>query len=255
MIRRLTQADARLLEILPPVTANACRIRAIHRAYGMGYEFVRFFGNEDGSILLEEEEGFAAVWCGNPAGKEELEAFLPLLAKEVLSETELNLPGFTREEGNAYARSPFPPERLEGVKTDIATAYPLLCRVFEDAVPQGQYDKWYAGFSHRIRHGMSRVFTLPGIVTGTAYCIEEGRLMVSQLGVAQAWRGKGYGKKMLAHICGECAPIRELILHSRDSASDRFYEHLGFQKTGRWYYYASPEQEGEEGRALSSAKT
>lgn len=247
MIRLLSQADTPLLEGLCAESSNACRIKAIWRAYGMGCPFVRFFGNEDGSLLIGEEDGLAVLWCSSHEQVIEAAEFLPLLTREVLSEMPLRLPGFLEEQGTIYERQPFDPLLLDGVKTDIGSAYPLLTEVFPGIVPEGNYEKWYADFSHRLRHGMSKVYTLPGVVTATAYCLENGRLMLSQLGVAEAERGKGWGKQMLAHICADNLPFSRLILHSQDKVSDGFYTHMGFEAVGKWYYYGREEEEVSKG--------
>lgn len=237
MIRQLTQADAPLLEAFQPVDANGCRIRALYRAYGLQYDFVRFFANEDQSILLCLEDGFATVCC-TKEGAAEAAAFLSLTAGEVLSELPLPLEGFSGESGNAYAGQPLAPERIEGIKTDISTAYPLLTESFHGMIPEGKYPLWYADFSHRLRHGVSKVYTLPGIVTGSVYGVENGQLLLCQLGVSQKERGGGWARRMIAHICGENPSAARLLLHSRNGDSDRFYRHLGFEKTGQWYYYS-----------------
>lgn len=243
MIRLLTLQEFPLLASLCAPTWTDCRLKAVAKAYGAGYDFIRFYANGDATILIGYEDGFTSVLLrgDDPSLAAEAAEFVSMLSREILSNRPLPLPGYYFEQGGVYSRPLFPPEPVNGVTEELSAAYPLLSQVFPDTVNKKNYEKWYADLSHRVRHGMSRVFTLPGAASATIYCVENGCLNVAQLGVLPEVRGQGWGRRMLAQLCAACPAADRLLLLSQDAKSDRFYEHLGFDRPEDWYYYTKDE--------------
>lgn len=227
---------------------TALRIRALWRAYvdfigagGPGTEIPAFYANETGKIALCKEGNFAALFLENESLRTNAEAFLPLIAGEILSEYPLDLPGFQAGSGGIYAMETCSGEMLPGVTEALQPAYELLSQVFPDGINPQTYSQWYADLSHRVRHGMSRVFTLDGRCTGTLYFIENGQLAVTQLATHPDFRGQGLARRMLQHIAASAhvdgQPFERILLMSQSPASDHFYEHIGFHRTGNYFIY------------------
>lgn len=235
MLRLLTE-PSRLAE-LPAQSWTARRIRALADAWGLDSGLARFYADEQGRAFLSFEQDLATLFLPDGAFAPEAAEFLSVTAGEVLTDTPLELPGFSEKIGNCYTHSAFPAARMEGVTEGIQTAYELLSRVFPDSIHAGVYREWYADLSHRVRHGMSRVFTLPGICSGTLYCREGDTAQLCQIAVAPERRGEGWGRAMLSHLAAEAGEGMRLELQSRSPESDRFYGHLGFAPAGQWYFY------------------
>ncbi len=245
MIRQLTEQDRPFLEGLTGLHWSTLRIRALTKAYGFGYSFLRFFGDEEYKLAICIQDGFAVLWIAD--GEEsfrkkkaaEAAEFLPMAADYLLSE--LPLEGITEEfeptEGYTFVCREYPPKELEGITENVQVAFPILSRVFPESVNQKCYLQWYADHSHRIRHGMSRVFTLDGVCTGTCYACEDGFLGVNQLATLPEHRKEGWAKAMLSHMTFAVRPEKGILLQSQNPESDRFYERLGFLPVEKWYSY------------------
>lgn len=254
MIRLLSNcpADRRLMEQLGGREVRdsfpALRIRALWRAYadylgtgGPGTEFPEFYANETGEIALCKEGNFAVLFCADTAHAGEAEGFLPLIADEVLADLPLSLPGYKASSGGIYAMEQPRGELLRGVTEEIGAAYEILRSVFPDGINEQNRMQWHADLSHRIRHGMSRVFTLDGSCTGTLYFTEEGQLALSQLATLPSARGQGLARRMIGHIAAavraDGQAFERMILMSQNAASDGFYEHIGFRRIGSYTIY------------------
>ena len=237
MIRLLDQAELGHMEELRGRHFCECRIKAMAKAYGAGYEWVRFYADEQWSTLLCMERGSATLFCRESLPNPDTEGLLMAAATEVLSEIPLVLPGFYEEKGLVFGKKFLSSVQLEGVSSRIADAYEILFRIFPNEVNQTCFPEWYADLSHRIRHGMSRIYTLPGKCTATLSCRENGALFLSQLGTLLGYRRQGLAAALIGHIAAESDCSGPVVLLSRDMESDEFYRHIGFLEMGNWYYY------------------
>lgn len=238
MIRLLSEGDESLLDSLKEQDWAACRIRSLARGYGLTSPLLRIYAEEKGRAFLSYEKDFAVLFLRDSSVKQEAEDLLMVTAGEVLSGTRLQLDGFQEKAGRVYKAGRLRSERLDGIESGIRSAYSLLSSSFPELINETTYPEWYADLSHRIRHGMSKLYVLPSICTGTMQCRENGVVTVAQLAVAPERRGSGWGRKMLEHIAADNQPFERLVLLSRDEKSDDFYERIGFIRIGSWYYYA-----------------
>ena len=220
---------------LSGISWTASRVSALARTYGADSPLARFYTDGAGSFIGFEQD-LATVYLAPGVRVREAEQLLEMTAGRVLSERPLQLAGFAAEEGVCFCHAGLSPARLSGVTGSIRDAYDLLHRAFPAEINANTYRTWYADLSHRVRHGMSLVATLPDICTGTLYCLQDGLALVEQLAVAPERRGEGFGRAMLRHLAAEAGGA-VLVVCSAGADSDRFYRKLGFSPAGRWYRY------------------
>ena len=237
MIRLLDGKNLSRLEALTGESYCECRIRAMAGVYDSRHEWVRFYADDGNRTFLCFERGFAVLFCRNSLPDPDTEGLLSATATAVLSEIPLSLPGFAEERGTVFRHTGIPAVRLEGVSSEIAEAYKILSRVFPDEVNEGCFPEWYADFSHRVRHGMSKVYTLPGKCTATLYCQENGVLFLSQIATLEKYRRQGLAKSLMGHIVAKNGTVLPVVLMSRSRESNAFYDHMGFIRVGSFYYY------------------
>lgn len=235
MIRLLGEEDRLWLEEIAAPEWGILQIQSLLRAYGMGYDFLRFYGDRESVTAMSVLDGNAALCFGEGVPLDELAALLPYVAHTVTAEHPLPLDGWQASRGREYLL-PSPPARLESADTSLEQAYQVLSQVFDNIHP-GTYAQWYADLSHRIRHNVSQVYTLNGVCTAVAYGEWSGWLGITQLATLPAFRGQGLARRLLAHISAVHRPARGLLLQSRNSHTDRFYQHLGFLPSAEWYCY------------------
>lgn len=81
--------------------------------------------------------------------------------------------------------------------------------------------------------GLCWVVRQDGQVVGMCGFNPERRLIHSVY-VAESMRGKGVGTALMRYALGECGPGRvTLLVAAENSGALRFYERLGFTRTGR----------------------
>lgn len=221
-------------------TVNPIRMKTLFRAYEMKYpQIVRFYGNEDGSFLVCAQGNIATVYTESETILQEAAPFLQMQFSEILTEYPVKLIGYQLEAGMMYqkAKEDFSLCQIESISHNIQESYEILSQVFS-SINADTYMQWYADTSHRIRHGVSKIYTCENQCTATAYGVIDGVMLITQLATLPKARGKGLASQMLAHCMTDCQ-ARKMILHSEGRNSDLFYEHNGFSSIGKWYYYVS----------------
>ena len=117
---------------------------------------------------------------------------------------------------------------------DIALNPPLdeVFPVIKDGFPDVEYDGWYTDMSHRIRHGIAKVYLYNG-ATVTAAADMNGAVYLTLLASAKAARGTGAAKNMLRSLGTQfekqgkepCILCREELVP--------FYNKAGFYAAGK----------------------
>lgn len=236
--------DAESTERVSNPSYAALRIWSLRKAYGCGYDFLRFYASEDGGTVLCVQDGFTVLWTrdSTPERLTEAAEFLPFTAEAFLTEVPLPLEGYRIESGNSYCcETTACNHRLSSRVhcNDLDEGFQILSQVFPEAINQRSYAQWYTDISHRVRHGVSKLYTIDQVCVGVRYGIEEGWLGISQLATLPEQRGRGLAGEMLSHIAAETMPEQGLLVQSQTPASDRFYERAGYTRCGRWYTYRS----------------
>lgn len=227
MIRRMISDGE--LSALPLSGIEANKIRALFLAYGLKYDFCRFFRQEnaflsalDGSFVLCGDKldfgelaeflsmnGFSELFCCEAAGKR-LSEYL---------DADFRYVKLCRFEG--------------GHSTCDFTENPPLSEVYE-ILREGfdiQFEPWYLDMSHRIRHGISRCFTLNGASTVTVQHELNGEALLSQTATKSSARGQGSGSALVRAVASLLSPS-EVYVICEDSLLD-FYRAAGFAQAGK----------------------
>ncbi len=236
-IKLLTDKERHLITNIKENTVNSVKIKALIEAYGMGYEFMRFYADEKGDIVMSVQDNAATVYLKNPEKADEVAEFLMMISNEILSEYPLTLDGYKEEIGNIYYCDNILESNLDGISHEIKDGYNVLSQIFKDSMNEKNYARWYTDTSHRIRHHVSKLYTYRGICSGTSYCNVNGMMLLTQLGTLQEARRMGLARKLIHHIATDQKDVKTIALLSQDENSDQFYEKNEFSCVGRWYYY------------------
>ncbi len=211
------------------------------RAYGLGYDFCRFYKVTDNSGI-----GFMFI----------INSTLIICSDDKLSATdelkmfiEMNLPfrieGSQRILGELCCDDRY--QKLQrtvfellpdGESTDFVEEYvdfdPDLTDVYKilsDGFPNiADFSLWYTDTSHRCRHGISRVFTYRNSTTASAVFDIENEILVAQVATKIESRGSGYAREFLRWLAGFFNSLGKraylLALDIRVS----FYREIGFRE-------------------------
>ncbi|MGN1416525.1 MAG: GNAT family N-acetyltransferase, partial [Oscillospiraceae bacterium] len=176
------------------------KICSYAKAYGFGYDFCRFYRSDSGSILINNSNG---VFDGAFSLDEELICFIRFSGITTIeSAFDFDIECFDRTE-RYFLTAPVTESfyyREEDLSMDcrLGEVYEILKRSFGNI---GR-DIWYADMSHRIRHGVSRLFLYKGCAVGSVD-FEYGDIgCISDIAVSPESRGQGIAGELLRIIQG-----------------------------------------------------
>lgn len=228
MIKRIRSPKE--LSILPKSGIEAQKIRALLESYGTDYDFCAFFLSDSLIIAKYYEEVIICEYeRGDKIGNyEELCGFLKFggfsnifcseKIKNVLSEKlslrckKLNLMRFS---GTKNLNS------CEISEISLSQAYEILKTSFDF-----NYEQWYLDMSHRIRHGISRLYGFNGSVLAVQHDL-CGEALLSQIATLPEQRGKGNASWLISAVCQKLSDSAVFLLCEDKNAG--FYERLGFK--------------------------
>lgn len=241
MIAELLNKNRGFIEKNPSRELALLRIKALFKVYGLGRSFIKFYSNETGEVLICIQNNAAFLHIAKAENISLLAAeaagFLSMTVNEIMTQTPLNLEGYELFSGNIYALKKWENITLQNTSDSLQEGYNLLSKIFTDCINSTTYNSWYTDMSHRIRHGMSKIYSYDGACSATVYLNDKGTIVIAQLGTIKEKRGMGYAKKLLYHIAANTKNTKEVLLFSQDEHSDKFYEHIGFKPVGKWYSY------------------
>ncbi len=217
------------LAYLPSSGVEANKIRALFLAYGLGYDFCRFYRQDD--IFVSSLDG-SFVLCGDNADVGELSAFLRISGfSDVFCSEKLGRSLSADLGGRSvyvhlmkYNGDDYSCELSDD--TALSDVYKILGDSFDI-----EFEPWYLDMSHRIRHGISRCYTADGCSTVTVQHNINGEALISQVATLQAERGKGRASALLKSVCTLLRPSDVFVLCEDKLVP--FYKNVGFVSAGK----------------------
>lgn len=229
MIRRVKSVEE--FADLPNSGILAQKIRALMFAYGIEYEFCRFYYSDDffiselgGEFVVSEigcnpncDElseffefcGFTKIFCSECVGehlseniqcKREIVNLMRFVGRGVMCGTEHNPP--------------------------LSEVYETLKSAFDI-----EFELWYVDMSHRIRHGITSVRRLEDSVLVIQHNL-NGEALLSQIVTAPQGRNKGNAARLIRAVCAELYPNAVFVLCLDELVE--FYTKVGFSHDGRY---------------------
>ncbi len=226
MIKRAFSGDD--LSALPQKGVEAQKIRALFRAYGVKYDFCRFFVSEN-AVFCGIDGSFALCETGDYSDIEELADFFAFGGfSEIFCSAALGARLAERLGCRSQSASLM---RFEGeaVPNAEVETNPPLDEVYEilKTAFDIEYEAWYADMSHRIRHGVAKARRLESSALMIQHDI-NGEALLSQIATAPGSRRRGNASRLIKAVCAELSESEVFLLCEELLAP--FYEKLGFQK-------------------------
>ncbi|HOV41987.1 MAG TPA: hypothetical protein PLM59_09360 [Oscillospiraceae bacterium] len=210
------------------------RIKAWFSAYGLKYDFCRFY-----EIRQESAFGYAAILNssaviaveGNGFDAEEFEFFImsggaqSVEMPRILAER-LKVPGYRPIERIFFYFAPG-----EYPKDMAVEKNPRLDEVF-DILKQGfpiedNYALWLTETSHRIRHGISRIYLYKDTTAELCFKV-DGYAFFGQIATSLQSRGKGQARELLYWLENRMSALGIKPYFCAKPERESFYRSLGF---------------------------
>ena len=195
MIKRIFTEEEleKALENIPPDVFRG-KIKALARAYGFSYDFLKFFAGE--SAVTGIYYG-SAVICGDVT-EEEIGLCLTLGAGEIL------MPDSDIDLGEILYIMEYTGEAEENTSLSSDTPYSQVYDILREGFDIS-FDDWYTDTCHNVRHGISEVFTLENKAAAQKMFTEDGITLISMVAVRETARGTGLGGRLIRAVSGRFA--------------------------------------------------
>lgn len=226
MIKRAKSPEE--LKNLPETGVEAQKIRSLLLAYGTDFDFCRFFTGEN--VALAQLNGdfvisdFGETDFGELAEFLNFSGFSEIFCSEYLGNALEKRLDVTRENVNLMRFSGVP-EKNELEILAPADAYRIIKTGFSF-----EFEPWYLDMSHRVRHGVSRLYGLDGAALAVQYNL-NGEALISQVATLPEKRGKGCARRLISAVCAELHESEVFVL-CEDRLLD-FYGKIGFVPEGK----------------------
>ena len=207
-------------------------------AYGTDYDFCRFYVNESVLLIINS----TLLISGSNFEKEELCGFAAMHQPFRIegNQNALNML-FGIGGYHSLHRTWF---RLNGDKNidvdenDIEFDPPLdeVYEILSEGFPNLlEYPIWLTDTSHRVRHGISRVFVYKNSTTASIVYDIDGTVLVGQVATRLSARGSGYARKFLKWLaCYLEKQNKTAYLNALDTR-ESFYREIGFEVNASEY--------------------
>ncbi|MCM1024603.1 MAG: GNAT family N-acetyltransferase [Prevotella sp.] len=214
------------------------KILATFSAYGGKYDFCRFYscGSYGGVIHIYNTN---MVIDGN-INPEELKMFIDMtkpVAIEVKSDVALQLCSAydLKHRTLFHVKSGKNDVDFERVKVNCCTdrCFEILNESFDNML---SYDDWYVDISHRIRHGVSKLYLYDSTTITQQFNI-NGFIFLSHIATAKSQRGRGTARSLLRLLGAEAEKRGENAYLFALDRRRSFYETIGFEPVGEDILY------------------
>ncbi|MDR1755329.1 MAG: GNAT family N-acetyltransferase [Eubacterium sp.] len=210
------------------------KIKVLYRAYGIKQNFCSFFMQDKSLLISRLDRDYIIKIFDDDYDAEELAAFLNASnAKGLFLPSELlkQLAPYVHALELRYCGIM---EYRGGHKPDIIDGSPDLTDIFNILKNDFyiEYSSWLTDVSHRVRHGISKVFLYRSASTVTALYDADGQVFLTQVATKSELRGQGLASGMLKEVAGRYTNDGKITSLVCRNALIPFYEKTGFVKTG-----------------------
>lgn len=240
MIKRVCLTEE--LSRLPFCGVEAQKIRALLLAYGIGYDFCRFFVSNglilcdlSGSFVVCELDGFFDHFDNNDISELTdffaFNGFNEIFCSEKVGRmlsTYLNC-GSQRVNLMRFFGTPVKCGEME-TDPSLDDVYKIISSSF--AIDR---ERWYVDMSHRIRHGVAKA----RLLGGSALIIQHdlnGEALLSQVATLPEHRRQGNAARLISSVCAELSQSKIYVLCENSLVS--FYQKIGFEQTDKKYVFS-----------------
>lgn len=244
MIRLITE-EKDIDRALLLKTLSGKKMLSYLKAYGVGYDFCRFYEvtDEQGRRGFMFMINSTLIICSDEEldVTEELELFVEMNLPFRIEGCRHVLDGLSSSEHyQVLGRTIFelvPDESVDSFAEEYVDFNPKLTEVYEilsEGFPNiANFSLWYTDTSHRCRHGISRAFIYRGCTTASVAFDIENEVLIAQVATRIASRGSGYAREFLKWLAGFFNNLGKRAYLLALDVRTSFYHEIGFREVER----------------------
>ncbi|MCM1226342.1 MAG: N-acetyltransferase [Clostridium sp.] len=224
------------------------RILSYLDAYGTGYDFCRFFKSGDSVLLIENS---TMLICGSDFDPDEINMFVGMYRPFRIEGSQsvidaIKSDDYLRLHRTVFQLVPGNGEKAEDSDVDLEPRLDDVYAILSEGFPNiSDHELWLADTSHRVRHGISRVFTYKGCTTASLSFDIDGCVLVSQVATKLSSRGYGHARCFLMWLAEYLKNQgKTAVLYALD-IRESFYKEIGFKAVSEEYVLEMKENNDE----------
>lgn len=216
------------------------KMLAYLKAYGVGYDFCRFYKVSD-----EKGVGFmfiinsTLIICAdeNLHTTDEIKLFINMNmpfriegSQNILKNIEI--PYYQQLNRTIFELVP-DDKSLESIEelVNFNPHLPDVYKILSEGFPNiSDFSLWYTDTSHRCRHGISRTFTYRDSTTASAIFDIENVVLIGQVATTESARGRGYAREFLKWLAVFFNGIGKKAYLMALDIRVSFYREIGFRE-------------------------
>lgn len=237
MIKYITDTD-----LLSVSTLHECyygrKILSYFISYGTSYDFCRFFEvtNNDTKAYIVQFNAVMIICSDGPLETEELITFIQMNkpfrveAPWIILKDLCDIPGYKMLKRTKFEFTDHKPANFDESKIEINPSLDEIYEILHEGFPTlAGHGLWITEHSHKIRHGLSRIYLYNHCTTATVIYDVDDHVLIGQVATKSEARGRGYARDLLYWI-GHTLSLRgkKVSLFALDYR-ESFYEEIGFK--------------------------
>lgn len=247
MIRQIENAGEISYDFLVK-TCCGRRMLSYYYAYGMGYDFCRFYKSGESVILIINS---TMLICGNDFEREEINMFIDMHSPFRIEGEQSVIDMVENNSYNRLHRTTFQlvggdMSRIDESDVNFLPSLDDVYGILNEGFPNlSDYPLWLADTSHRVRHGISRVFTYKDCTTASISYDIDDFVLVGQVATKISARGSGHARRFLMWLADYLAKQNKTaVLYALD-IRESFYREIGFKAVSEEYVLEKNEENNE----------
>lgn len=216
----------------------ACRILSQLLAYGTGERFLEHWvqlEDDKPTAAISRIDGNMTIFCEE--ANEELTEFINAVGFGTILADKHVFPQYRGVEALMKFSSEAEVKAIEGDSTEtehnptIREVYSVLEKCKGEGFEVPDFNSFYPDMSHRVRHGLARIFALRVNGQAVSCCMTSAETdkcaIISGVATLPQMRGKGYAGRIVMDMIGSLGD-REVFVFCREELIS-FYNKLGFK--------------------------
>lgn len=237
MIKYITDKDLSAVSLLHE-NYYGRKILSYYISYGTGYDFCRFFeaGDENTTAYIVQFNSVMIICSDGPLESEELITFIQMNkpfrveAPWIILQHLTDIPGYRMLKRTKFEFTDHKPAHFDESKIDMNPSLDEIYEILHEGFPTlTSYGLWITEHSHKIRHGLSRIYLYNHCTTATVIYDVDDHVLIGQVATRAEARGRGYARDLLYWI-GHTLSLsgKNVSLFALDYR-ESFYEEIGFK--------------------------
>lgn len=218
------------------------RMAAAFKSYGTGCKFADFWLILDGESVvgaISKLDGDLTI-CADCAN-DEIREFIDVVGAQTITAEKglLSQLGFEKFDCEGAIMRYVGGESVHSslsIETtpSIMAVCKLLCECEGESIKVGEFERFYADLSLRVRRGTAVCYAFDNKGVAVASAVTDGGAIIGGVAVKASERKSGIGSALVKRLVSDLITEKKIYLLRLENENESFYKGLGFENVGSW---------------------